>query len=582
MIRRSYLISRLVILGVLWLFCALAFDPILRWTLQKAGSAALGAKVEIGKLRTGFFPPRIELRRFAAADPGEPMRNLVQFDSARFGLDGRPLLQRKFVISDAQLGGLEWGTARTTSGALPKAPPSRAAAKLKEWGNKSKDVSFAALTGAKEKAKERFTLQPDDLRSVQLAKDLEKRLPEEAKAWQKRAKDFGADKKLNDIQSLANQLQSGDPLTRARKAADLLKQVDQFKKDADQMRRDIESDAAKTRADVEAVQKAKAADLDALRSKLQLPSLDPEKLSGYLLGPETAERLSKVLRLLEAARKKMPAKGAKPAPAPEARRGATIEFPKEHSDPAFWLKHLSLSGTAEVGGPLAFSGEADDFSSNPPLVGRPSRIDLNGAQGARKARLSASLDHTRQTPRDEVDFEYAGLPMAAMTAGDPSSLAVTVGPGVAAVSGKVVLDGDALTGTVRFRQSGVKITPATGAGGATERLAAAAFASIHDIDAVVTLGGTLEEPHFGLSSNLGSALANGLKAAVGKEAQARLADAQAQIAKLVDGRVAGLQNQLNGSLGSALGGLGMDRINGLQDQIKKQATGGLRLPKLFR
>ena len=586
MIRRSYVVGRLVVLGIFWLFFALAFDPLLRIALEKAGSAALGAKVEIGKLRTGFLPPRVELRRFAAADPGEPMRNIVEFGEARFALEGRPLLERKFVIGVSELTGLAWGTPRKTSGALPKAPPSKAAAKLMEWAGKGKGVSFEALSGAKDRAKERYTVRPDDLRSMQLASDLEKRLPQAAQGWKKRAQDFGADKKVKELQALVQGVQSGDPLSRIAKARELLQRADALKREAEKTRQDIEADAAKLRGDVDAVQKAKAADLEALRSKLQLPSFDPQTLSSYLLGPEAAARLTKVLRLIETARSKMPASAAKTAkaakPEPVSKRGVTLEFPRERSFPAFWLRRMKLSGTADVGGPLGFSGEAADFTSNPPLVGRPARVELAGAQGARKARLGAILDHTRETPRDEVSFEYAGLPMPALKAGDPASLAVTVSPGPATLSGKLVLDGPSLTGTIHYRQSNVTVTPASNAGGTTERLAAAAFAGIRDLDAELTLGGTLEDPQFSLKSNLGSALADGMKAALGKEAQARLADAQAQIAKLVDSRVQGLQNQLNASLGSAMGGLGLDKINGLEDQLKKQVSSPLKLPKLFR
>lgn len=580
MIRLSYVVPRLVLLGLLWLFFALAFDPLLRRGLEKAGSSATGAKVEVGALDTGFFPPRLTLKRFAAADPGAPMLNLAEFAEARFELEGRPLLERKVVIKTSALSGLRWGTARKTSGALPKAPPSRAAAKLKEWADRSKGVSFASVSSAKGAAQERLTVRQEDLQSAKLAADLEDRWPKLGDEWKKKAQGFGAEQKLREIEGLAQQLQSGDPLSRVARASELLKRVDELKRGAEEARRGLEADAAKARADLEAVRKAKAADLGALRSRLELPSLDPETLSAYLLGPETAARVTKVLRLVEAARKRMPPRGAPQEPA--AARGVTIDFPKERSWPAFWLKRLALAGTADAGGPLAFSGEASDFASDAALIGRPARVELSGAEGARRAKLTALLDHTKEVARDELSFEYSGLPMAAVTAGDPASFAVTIGAAPADLSGSVVLDGPALSGTIRLRQSGVTLTPASSGADTAGRLAAKAFAGIRELEVELTLGGTLEEPSLRLRSNLGSALASGLKAAVGAEAEARLADAQAQISKLVDARVQGLQGKLDGNLGSALDSLGLGKISELQDRLKKQATGGLRLPKLFR
>ena len=53
MIRKSYVVPRLVLLGLLWLFFAFALDPLLKWGLENAGSAALGARVvHLGKAVT--------------------------------------------------------------------------------------------------------------------------------------------------------------------------------------------------------------------------------------------------------------------------------------------------------------------------------------------------------------------------------------------------------------------------------------------------------------------------------------------------------------------------------------------------
>lgn len=579
MIRKGYLIPRLAVLALLWLFFAVAFDPLVRRGLEEAGSAALGAKVEIGSLDTDFFPPRVLLTRFAAADPGAPMQNLLEFSSARLSLEGRPLLERKVVVAASEVAGLAWGTPRKRSGALPRAPSSKLASKLGEWARQSKELSFGAVTGAQAQAKERLTVKAEDLKSAQLAKELEERWPKAAGEWKERARGYGAEAKLKELERLAQEAGSGDPLSRAAKAAEAAKKVQELKQGAERVKKDLEAEAAKAKSDLEAVKKAKAADLDALRSRLQLPSLDPGRLSAYLLGPETAARLTKILRLVEAARKKMPAKGAQREPTPG--RGATIEFPRERSWPAFWLKEARLAGSADLGGPIEFSGLAADFSSDPPLAGRPARLELAGGQGARKAKLAALLDHLKEVPRDEVSFEYAGLPMPAFTAGDPSSFSVTVGPGSAAVSGSVTLVGPSLSGTIRYRQAGAELTP-SGGGGTAARLAAAAFKGIKEIDAELSLGGTLEEPRFSIKSNLGSALAGGLKAAVGREAEARLADAQAQISKLVDGRVGALQGRLDADLGAALEPLGLGRLKELEERLKKQAGVPLGLPKLFR
>lgn len=581
MIRWSYVAPRLAVLALLWGLFALALDPLLERGLEKGGSAALGARVELGALDTRFAPPGLSLRRFAAADPGEPMRNLLEFGSAEFELQGIALLERKVVIEKAELTGLAWGTPRSRSGALPAAPPSRAAAKLREWAASSRDVSFAALAGAKEEAQRRVAVKPEDLASLRLAKELEGRLPAAAADWRRKAEAFDAPGKAKELERLLQGARSGDPVSRLAKAAELRQKLQEAQAQADQVRADIRREAERARADLEAARKAKTADLDALRDRLKLPSLDPERLTAYLLGQETAARLTKVLRLVEAARRRMPAKSqAREQGTGLAGRGATIEFPRERSWPSFWLRRAVLAGTADLGGPLELTGSLSDFSSDPPLTGRPARVELSGGQGARKARLLALLDHTGELPRDELHFEYAGLPVAPMTAGDPSALGVSISSGTASLAGTLALSGDALSGSLTYRQAGVRLAPAAGAGGLAAKVAGSAFAGIRVLEARLSLGGTLQEPSFTLDSNLGAALAQGLKAAIGQEAQARLQEAQAQVARLVDGRLAGLDGQLERHLGSALEPLAGGKLRELEEKLRGQAASPL--PRLFR
>ncbi len=86
---------RLSFLFVLYLIVYVSMDPLLRWAAIKAGESAVGAKVEIGRLTTGLFPPRLELKRVAVADAGQPMKNLFEFERAAFEMEGRPLLEKK-------------------------------------------------------------------------------------------------------------------------------------------------------------------------------------------------------------------------------------------------------------------------------------------------------------------------------------------------------------------------------------------------------------------------------------------------------------------------------------------------------
>ena len=135
--RWSYIIPRLSALLLLWLAVFFGFDPLLKWGLKKAGQSVAGAKVDIGRVKTKFFPPSINIVEVAVADKANPFTNIVEFNSLSFAMAGRPLLEKKVLVEKAALSGLQFSTPRKTSGALPfapKEPESAAEKKIKSHG----------------------------------------------------------------------------------------------------------------------------------------------------------------------------------------------------------------------------------------------------------------------------------------------------------------------------------------------------------------------------------------------------------------------------------------------------------------
>ena len=116
--RWSYLIPRFTLLVLAWAFFYFAFDPILKWTMIKGLEKGAGAKVEIARVKTSFLPPSLSVSGVAIADSKEEYKNLCEFSALDFRMEGRPLLEKKFVIDKASLSGLRFSTARKTSGKL--------------------------------------------------------------------------------------------------------------------------------------------------------------------------------------------------------------------------------------------------------------------------------------------------------------------------------------------------------------------------------------------------------------------------------------------------------------------------------
>lgn len=590
MIRWSYLAPRLVLLAVLWALLNFVVDPAVKRGLEYAGSSALGAKVEIGSLDTDIFPPGAGLRRVRAADPQDLMKNLVEFETLEVRLEGRPLLEKK-IVGTSSLTGLRWGTDRETSGAWKAPPSSPAAKKLKAWaGSKAgylKGIGEKKLSDAAGKLK----VAPKDLSALKSAEKLEAEWKGKLKRMEDRIDALDAEKRIKEIERTFNKVKGSGNIARKLKAAkELTEQVKRLREEVKQARADFDKELGGLKGELDAVRKAKDGDLSALFAKLNLPSFDAESLSAYLLGPKAAALVSKALSLVETSRKKMPPKSEGGAPAEgspvpagggsaassgnaaaaKSGRGVTVSFPKEKSWPAFWLKRISIAGEADLGGPLPFSGEGADFTTEPSVLGKPAVVSLSGKQGTRTFTARAVLDHGASPPKDTLEFRANGLPVGEFKAGGGSSFSLTVTPGMATVEGTASVTDDALSGVIRFTEKNIKLRPGFGAGAVPMASAlGSAFEGLDTLELEIRLSGSLRDPKLKLKSNLGEAAASGLKRSLGREVEKRKKAIRAQVDKLVEEKMKSLDGLAKGKgrLAGRLGGAD-SRLNGLQDRIK--------------
>lgn len=582
MIRWSYLLPRLAVLALVWAAGALGLDPLLRRALERAGSAALGAKVEVGSLSTRAFPPSVRLGGVAAADPEAPMRNLFEFRAAAFAFAGRPLLEKKLVVEAASLEGLVLGTPRKTSGALPKAPPSAGAAALKKWSEEAKSSLAASGKDAKADLAASYKVDPESLESVRLARELEARWPKSLESWQSKTAAFDAEGRAQELEGLLKKAESGGPAEKLAAAAELGKKAQELRKGVAELKAGFAAELERAKADLAAARAAKDRDLAAAAAKLKLPVLDAQTLTRHLLGPQAAAWAARAARLAAAGG------GAKAAAPSPAGRGVDVPFPKERAWPRFWLKKLTLTGTADFGGPLELKGMATDWSTDPALVGEPARLTLAGAQGERALSISLVSDRRRAEAADSLEVSARGLPFAAQALGE-GPYAVSAGAGVADARGRVALTGGRLAGEAAVAALPSSMAPAGDGGNPLAAKAlAGALAGLKRVELKVGVSGTPEAPELALSSNLGQAAAGALKAAVGKEAEERLKGLRAQVDKAFEEKAGGLQKSIDGQAGELLRrlGVGDERLKAVQDAVGKKLKSPLPVPggldRLFR
>ena len=105
----------IIILVVLFVFR----NQIADYVIEKSGSAAAGAKVEVDGVYIKPLELHISWDRLQVTDKNDTWKNLFETSKCEFALDFMPLLDRKVIIEKMQIAEVRMNTKRDTDGKLP-------------------------------------------------------------------------------------------------------------------------------------------------------------------------------------------------------------------------------------------------------------------------------------------------------------------------------------------------------------------------------------------------------------------------------------------------------------------------------
>lgn len=548
MLRWNFVVSRLIMLAGLLLVAWLVMNPLLRWGLIQSGQQAIGAKVEIQRLRSLISKSEIKLDALAVADPASPFRNLFEAESAILDLDVSQLMRRRFVVDEGHLSGIRLNTERNRTGALP----GKSAA---ETGPSLTERVSQTGTAWLDHASERFAAKIEgDLKSVELGHVLIQRWPKEYEAITAESQAYGerAEQLLKNIKATKE-----NPLQSIERYQELFKEAQLFRQVTVQMQQRFGSLAERMQRDRAAIDDARRHDWLYLQEHLQLAQLDPDAISAYLLGPEMGPHVSQLLTWLQWGRQQLKSNEAPPL----SSRGWDLFLPGMNSQPSLLVRKLMIDGggTSE-GNPFSFVGSIQGLTNQPTLHREPTTIELR-TMGAVGMLVQAVLDHTSEIPQDRITIECPQLAQPTRLLGSPDRLAVVVGPSFSKLQIDLGINGDQLEGSVRFHQPNVQlqtnVSEQLGGQLVANRLATVT-SNIEEVAAEIRLGGTLQKPELNFRSNLGSQLSAGLHATLAAELKHRQEQILAKASSEIDAQLANIQQEIQRKQMKLLSKLNLD------------------------
>lgn len=560
-----YLLPRVAIAVVALLAIHLALEPVLQGFFVKFGERIIRSKIDIEQFDVGLTTADIHLGNVAVANPRSLDRNLIECESADFDIAASSILQRRLRIREATLRGVQFNTPRSKSGQV-----AHSSVDVDLEGEDLRKISTNALR--------QFgwiigrDLQ-DDLLSIQLARELASRWPEELAALEAKAARL-----VEEIQTQQKSLELSlsKPLGGTIAFPEKVEQVERLRREYYDLKAELDGIIEQAARDQEAIAIARRHDESILRRKLTLRNLDPQELSEYLLGEDLADKSREMLSWIRLARRYWPSDVEMPQA--DRQSGEDIVFPGLKRMPCAVVEHMRLDGTILSGRtPVAWRGEIVNLTTDPALVSQPMVIRAE-TRGDQPLVLEATLDRTTSTPRDHIVLSLPKLKQAERTLGNPEQLAVTLAPGEMLLWAELHLEGEKLSGRMLIEQKSIamrtQLPPQYGPR-IVERVQAAT-APCQSLQAQVRLSGTLDKPGWTLESNLGPQLAANLTAALQAELDARKIELAARLDQYLLEERGRLDAQLKSEQAKIVEklALGSQEIEGL----RRMVAGRIRLP----
>lgn len=425
--RKKGIIYLVVIALIVAVISYFARDRLLERGLEKSLQAIVGAKVEVDNFHFSLFKMECSWARIQIANPNDPWRNIIETGRASFDLATRPLFWRRTIINEMALENVRGGTQRKTDGSLPKKaePPSKSkepgfadrakAALQKQLG----DVPIFDLSGLGKKLKIDSLVNVDNLASVQAYKGLRITADSTFDYWESQLNVKTYTNRVNDLETKVKSLKLDkiDEIKDVVKVVDLVKKVDDIRKDANSLKKDVEGkheSLTQTFTDLQgelkAAQNSVQQDIEKAKQLAKLKDLDVKDVSMLLFGSAVVHRYDQVLDYVAMGRKYL-AKAkqmtaTQKVEKPPRFKGQDIYFPFHYRYPKFLLRKAKLSAATAAGDTSRayfLDGTLNGLTNQPSVFGRPTRfkIDLMKVSG-NKYNLAGSLDHITDQAKDSL------------------------------------------------------------------------------------------------------------------------------------------------------------------------------------
>jgi len=551
--------------GVIILVAVIALfmiDGIIEKNVEKYGTQAVGARVDLAGADLSLFPLGVTLSGLEVTNPDSPMENAVKAASINFALDVMPLFEKKVIIDNMTMDRVQFNTPRQTSGAVPGLTPT-AEDKARE---KAASGCGGAAMPALELSDVGSILSSEKLESLEAVKAVKADIAAQQNAWKQKLSGLPDQKKLESYKARLEKLtggggQLGGFLTAAGDIQNIQKDIQRDLDALKNAQNNLNSEIAGLNRKIDRLAANPMADVNRLADKYALSPQSLGNMSRVLMGDQMCQWVQKALGWYD--RYKKPGTGQQ---APETKREAAGDMP-------FVLVRKAEASVVLKSGTI--KGVFKDITTVPQQLGKPTTFELAGQKldGLDLIKILGSLDHSNPAQSiNTLKGIVQGYLLENFKLPADTGVPIIIKKAIADLEIDSSLKGDDLTAliTAALKQTSLSVDASAQASPLAKAMGGA-LEDLSTLTANADVDGTLENYIVTIKSDVDRIL----KSAMGKVVHQQTAALKKQLKTQISARLQGPAGEAKG----VLGGFG-----DIQGELEKRLNiggnvlGDLKLP----
>lgn len=450
-IRWQGLLIFIAVMALVLVFWFLFVDKIVKSSIEKVGTAIVGAKVELKDADLSLIPLGLTLDTLKVTNPNEPMKNAVEFKKAVVAIDFGKLLMRKVIIDEMSLNGIQFNTDRKYSGAIKKTTKSKEIEE-KETEKKRLTLKLPSL----EMPDVKMIIQNENLETLQAIQKLKEDIENIKAEWQKNLSSLPDKKKLESYKERIDNLKSsskgiGAIFGKATEAASLKKEIETDISQLKQSLNNFKSQKEDLKAKIESLKNLPEKDIARLKGKYGLSGDFAQNFTKLLFGEKVSDYLNtavywykKFSPYLESGEEKVK---KEEEPKKIRAKGVDVAF-KEYNPMPDFLITKSSADMIIAGNILA--GEIMNITSSQKILKKPLtfNFDAKELKDAKGIKITGKIDHITSKSNDTFKANLEGVKLDNLKLLDSKDIKILMEKALVSMSLDVNIKGDNLDATI--------------------------------------------------------------------------------------------------------------------------------------